>query len=538
MQKTRDRRIFWAGILAALAALTLLLGYLHFYGDSWLSSDDSSEMILSHILAKEGGILSKNWHYSTELRVLNTQLVWSALFRLSDRWHLVRLAGTAVSLVALCLCIWLLCRWVGREKYTGWLCTIFLTPICPVYFIIMLFGIYYVPHVSISLLLTALFYRCTKARSRKEYVLLLIPGCVLSFLAGLGGLRQLLIWHAPALLAAVLLCFSGGERTRCRHSGIFALSATASAALGYLVNSGILSKQYHFLSFGNIQFTVFDPERIWTTVSDWLHLYGYRSGGKVFSVDLLYNGACALTLLLIAAGTVTILRHKERYGEGERLIAWYFVSALLILLLLYGFSDMDYADRYSIPLTVFGFVVVLIACKEKEDGESDRRSGGLLLALTVLIAVQGVGFYRTYSGERGGIRDEIVAGESYGSWGRKATSRSLLCRQLVAEGYTQGVATFWNSNVMTELSGGALEMWTIQNLNDGEARIFRWLQQTDHDTRRPEGKVFLIAGGSMDVGEPTAELVAGAEKVFHSGEYTAYCYASWQELESLLGADA
>ena len=31
---------------------------------------------------------------------------------------------------------------------------------------------------------------------------------------------------------------------------------------------------------------------------------------------------------------------------------------------------------------------------------------------------------------------------------------------------------------------------------------------------------------------------AGAEKVFQSGEYTAYCYASWQELESLLGADA
>ena len=110
MQKTRDSRTFLAWLLAALAALALLLGYSHLYGDSWLSSDDSSEMILSHILAGEGGILTENWYYSTELRVLNTQLVWSALFRLSDRWHLVRLAGTAVSLVAMCLCIWLLCR--------------------------------------------------------------------------------------------------------------------------------------------------------------------------------------------------------------------------------------------------------------------------------------------------------------------------------------------------------------------------------------------------------------------------------------------
>lgn len=535
MQKTRDSRTFLAWLLAALAALALLLGYLHFYGDSWLSSDDSSEMILSHILAGEGGILTENWHYSTELRVLNTQLVWSALFRLSDRWHLVRLAGTAVSLVALCLCIWLLCRWVGREKYTGWLCTIFLTPICPVYFIIMLFGIYYVPHVSISLLLTALFYRCTKARSRKEYMLLLIPGCVLSFLAGLGGLRQLLIWHAPALLAVALLSLSGGERPQVRRSGGFAAGAFLWAAAGYLVNSRILSERYHFLSYESIHFTDFDPERVWQTVIDWMKLYGYRSGGKVFSVDLFFNGAFAVTVLLIVGSAIAVLRRKESYGPGERLIVWYYVSALLILLLLYGFSDMEYADRYSIPLTVFGFVVVLLGCTDGADGAKGRAA---LLVLAVLIGIQGVGFYRTYSGERGGIRDEIVAGESYGSWGRKATSRSLLCRQLVTEGYTQGVATFWNSNVLTELSGGAIEMWTIQNLNDGEARIFRWLQQTDHDTRRPEGKVFLIAGGSMDVGEPTAELVAGAEKVFHSGEYTAYCYASWQELESLLGADA
>ena len=55
MQKTRDSRSFLAWLLAALAALALLLGYLHFYGDSWLSSDDSSEMILSHILAGRVG---------------------------------------------------------------------------------------------------------------------------------------------------------------------------------------------------------------------------------------------------------------------------------------------------------------------------------------------------------------------------------------------------------------------------------------------------------------------------------------------------
>ena len=55
MQKTRDSRTFLAWLLAALAELALLLGYSHLYGDSWLSSDDSSEMILSHILAGRVG---------------------------------------------------------------------------------------------------------------------------------------------------------------------------------------------------------------------------------------------------------------------------------------------------------------------------------------------------------------------------------------------------------------------------------------------------------------------------------------------------
>lgn len=335
---------------------------------------------------------------------------------------------------------------------------------------------------------------------------MLTAGCVLSFLAGLGGLRQLLIWHAPALLAVALLSLSGGERPQVRRSGGFAAGAFLWAAAGYLVNSRILSERYHFLSYESIHFTDFDPERVWQTVIDWMKLYGYRSGGKVFSVDLFFNGAFAVTVLLIVGSAIAVLRRKESYGPGERLIVWYYVSALLILLLLYGFSDMEYADRYSIPLTVFGFVVVLLGCTDGADGAKGRAA---LLVLAVLIGIQGVGFYRTYSGERGSIRDEIVAGESYGSWGRKATSRSLLCRQLVTEGYTQGVATFWNSNVLTELSGGALEMWTIQNLNGGEARIFRWLQQTDHDTRRPEGKVFLIAGGQCGYGRADGGTCGG-----------------------------
>ena len=42
------------------------------WGELHLDSDDSAEMILSELLSRSGEIVSKNWYYSTEIRVLNT----------------------------------------------------------------------------------------------------------------------------------------------------------------------------------------------------------------------------------------------------------------------------------------------------------------------------------------------------------------------------------------------------------------------------------------------------------------------------------
>ena len=41
-----------------------------------LDADMASEQLLANLLEQEGGVMSTNWYYSTELRVLNTQLVW------------------------------------------------------------------------------------------------------------------------------------------------------------------------------------------------------------------------------------------------------------------------------------------------------------------------------------------------------------------------------------------------------------------------------------------------------------------------------
>lgn len=72
--------------------------YVARYNTLFIDADMSSELVLAKLLSEEGGILSKSWYYSTELRILNTQLIFAPLFAVIDDWSLVRAIGTAICL--------------------------------------------------------------------------------------------------------------------------------------------------------------------------------------------------------------------------------------------------------------------------------------------------------------------------------------------------------------------------------------------------------------------------------------------------------
>ena len=92
----RKRKISLFQIISYLLLITCLLGtinYVRLKKNNIISSDESSEMILGSLLASENSIISKNWHYSTELRVLNANIFYSFFFHFTDSWHLVRVCA-------------------------------------------------------------------------------------------------------------------------------------------------------------------------------------------------------------------------------------------------------------------------------------------------------------------------------------------------------------------------------------------------------------------------------------------------------------
>lgn len=82
MKKKSKKELLMAGGLA-LEILVVLL-FLNARINALLDSDMSSEMVLAQLLAKENAALSTHWYYSTELRVLNTQLLYAFFFKLSN----------------------------------------------------------------------------------------------------------------------------------------------------------------------------------------------------------------------------------------------------------------------------------------------------------------------------------------------------------------------------------------------------------------------------------------------------------------------
>ena len=60
-----------------------------------------------------------------------------------------------------------------------------------------------------------------------------------------------------------------------------------------------------------------------------------------------------------------------------------------------------------------------------------------------------------------------------------------------------GYASFWNGDVMTELSNGKIESYTFEFIKEKQGKelinnVFNWLQKKEHLTTKPEGKIYLI----------------------------------------------
>ena len=500
----------------------------------WIvDSDLASEMILSDLLNKEGTIISHNWFYSTELKVVNLQWFYRlGLLIFPNDWHLARTFGMAITLALFTAAMLFFVKCAGLGRAGLWMVGTLLWPFGQHYLVYAIYGGYYLVYTFFYMLVLALVLRSLNA-DKKHCALQWVLACVITAVAGMNGVKQLMVFHAPLCLAAaillVLALHSCGKTDwkaaldACRKEvRLFAASlvTAVAAAAGYFVSNAVLSRMYDFKSYN---FIVWNRDEDWFTLDrilmDFFHEFGYENGSGVFH----FGGIAAAVGLLLGCWMffciVRLLLRLDKLERNDKLLVLLLVAMLAVCGVAYTYFHEYYLYFWLMNMPV-AIAVMAVEIKTEDFHILGARQllGVGLAACFTLCAVSTV-------------RQE----QEHPYLAHKGLNTAA--EWLVDNGYTQGYSTFWNGNAMTELTSGKLEVWTLQSLDRDD--VPNWLQPKSHLTTDPEHP-FLLIDTETDGPAENAKLIQYGDctEVYNDGRYVIYDFADADALHAAAQAAA
>ncbi len=484
----------------------------------------SSEMILANLLNQEGGILSKNWYYSTELRVFCLQPFYRIGLLLQPHdWYMARVIGQALCLLATIASY----LYMGHQlelRYNGLLSAIaFACPFGTWYLLYGIYGGYYLPHMMLLMLCFGLSLALLKDAGRGRKAWRFGWFLVLCLVSGLNGVKSIMALFAPLLMASAVVfveqLHTQGYKKSTRDYLIVSAVGFLMGAAGYIINSKVLTANYHFPDYTSYMWGTISLASILDSWSSLIGLFGFQTDSawtttpEIFSI----RGLLGLFGLVMAAALVfSVVRlfvQWKKLGFSTRILLLTFSFGVV----LQGFMFETFGGglfkgpRYWLTCLPLAFAVIHAEI-EAEDYryEVARRIAGA--GFLFCIACTSAASILTF------MKNPLLA----------KTELKPLSDWLVEQGYTEGYATFWNGNVLTEWSNNQIEMWLVDDLSDPQPK--QWLQYTSHDTP-PEGRIALVT----DKGELEKfglENLYGTENMVyenHSG-YLVFDYDSYDAM--------
>lgn len=483
----KDKGVWLGAAFFALCALMTAVYLIAGYG-AYLDSDMSSELVLARQLVSERALFSPQWYYSTEVRLLNTQLVFTPLMAaFGGDWQLVRTLGCMILLAVQAVCSLYAAQAIGAKlPYALAFAGLGVCVCSPLYAQNVIIGAYYIPHAVLTLLMLGLYGSWIRRRGGWRAAALL----VLAFVMGLSSIRYLLAAIVP-LAGAALWQFvfpAGGEADRrtpeqLKEVGL-GLGVGAAGAAGYVLGKRLLPMLFHISAdyYGNVGYASFSQHdlgmQLQSVAYGLLYAMGFEEGVPLFGAQGILN---ALVLLELFVSTLLVLRAlkngPDTAGRGAVLTL---VFAFALSLASFVLLRSVYFDRYWLPVMMLG-APVLALCLSREKNAVLRGLSMLLFAGTVLLCSASTMYYSMRSPQlvRDGWLDVVRVAEENG----------------LAKGY----ATFWNANVITEASDGAIDVAGVEWVRE-DGRVcgmepFYWLE-TDRDfaADAPDAPVFLLIG--------------------------------------------
>ena len=526
--------------IALLVCIGATLTFLHAKIDMIIDADEASELVLAKLLSEERSLLSTNWFYGNELRILDVEIINSLLFMITDNWHVVRFASCTIHFLLFMAMYFVLCKAAGITDMYSCSALIFAVPFSETYFLYALIGSY-IPHFLFSFGIWAVLFRYIDLKERagnrkaiagtssinwRTKVLPLLTILIAVF-AGLEGARQFQILCVPLVIVLIVLAFfSAQEENPIKSSyfpymGLLAVFCTAEG-VSYFVGNKVLHNIYTYYSWDDVRFRYFNYEWLPELINGWVGNHGYQDG-FVFSSIIIRNLAAAIWIMMTIISAGYGIGHFIRIQKDETadrtvalkyfLLAVYYVGASVAYILFYTFTDIQSSERYSLQVLIMSVPMICFFIKTVH---WNRVFKALVLFCTCgMIAIGGLNYYRNW-------REED----------RNAEYRAI-SEALRAENYSDGFATFWNGNILTEISNGQVEVWnwipsTIKLVEqENPAEVYRVLQRKSHDEAPPAGKMFVLLQKNDIEEMPWAQKLDSGIVLYDSDKYIVWGYADY-----------
>ena len=491
-----------------------------------LESDMSSELVLAKILAEEKSLITTSWFYSTEIRFLNTNLIFTPLFMLTENWRIVRMAGMMIIELILFLAYYYVARSLDL-KHIPWIGFLITGAISKDYYKVVILDSCYAPHLIIALFSIGLLINIYKNKGNKKN-LVRIAGLMLLALSGsIEGIRLPFITYLPLFAAAILICFFNQldnlkeGRFDFKEESLYLIKITLltliSSFAGLVINRRILPQMGYLFKLDGVKigYKEFSFYSLGTIINGWLSILGYQSDDiLVFTpVQLIIKPLWAVMILLLIYSTYDMIFNHKKYDKYELALLSFYLSSACIISLLFVFTDAWYRDRYFLPISVFAPIVIGIFLKHyKIDWQK-----AVYIAVLVGFIVVNTRFQIRYRADN----------NEYAAY--KEINTILLdndCFEGISDDHWEG------HNILTELSNGKIETYRLYGYGSHDY-LATWLQLVDHSWKRPSGKTYLITGIN-DEHNVKFNTDVNAYIVYQDEMRTVYVFDDYDQLESYI----
>ena len=505
-----------------------------------VEGDASAEMVLSHSLSKTHEILSHDWIYGAELRVVHTQLVYSLLFNYFDDWGRVRFYGTVFMHSLLILSFTFMMKQAKHSWNAIFLgCAMIIMPFNVVYGRIVLYQTFYLPNIifgflSIGLLFSAI--RCIEKSNTLLYGLSLFILCVISFLSGLNGVRFIADIILPVLLISFLYIILknsfdiGQNKIKSILYYIALFLMTISGLFGFFVNKGILSKQYTYSAFSDRMLTYrtyFEP----SIMKCVLHQFGFKTNVPLFSfIGFSSLAGLLVVIFCIFCSFIPFTSKRKNISIDVFLFRKMMITVFICIITeMYLLGGLEITPRYFISASIW---MIPLLCSYSDEFSNTKiktpRSIIYLICLIIIICngVLNMSFFLNPDG----IAKQPYEGLPYTNPNMiRDLKRSL--EFIEKNEYQFGYAPYWEATTITEKTNGLpVGGFTVEGDKIVPAQV---LTLRSYDTL-PADKVFLLLDVTNAQYFPDFDVSFEWSEVYRDIHYVIYDIPNLEHMREYL----